>query len=132
MVMVMVFILVSMPLYHCIIVSCLTLMWSGLIVLRSEAQPWPVSPRPWRKIIEAVCLIRGLRITGFSDIRDIVVPYLWSLGHCQSKSDRKRLIPRCESTVSLSHTPKFLGSNPQIFLHFLMITNCTALYLMCL
>ena len=28
----------------------------------------PVSPRPWRKIMEAVCLILGFRITGFNDI----------------------------------------------------------------
>ena len=32
-------------------------------------QSWlPVSPRPWRKIMEAVCLILGFRITGFNDI----------------------------------------------------------------
>lgn len=110
----------------------LTLMWSGLIVLRREAQPCPVSPRPCRKIIEAVCLIRGLRITGLSDIRDIVMMYLSVTGHCQSKSERKRLIPRCESTASLSRARKNLGSNPQVLMHFLMITSCSALYLMCL
>ena len=32
-------------------------------------QSWlPVSPRPWRKIMEAVCLILGFRMTGFNDI----------------------------------------------------------------
>ena len=59
------------------------------MVLRREAHPWPVSPRPWRKIIEAVCLIRGLRITGFRDrAKDIFFTNVtkslrqrdWSLG----------------------------------------------------
>ena len=32
-------------------------------------QSWsPVSPRPWRKIMEAVCLILGFRMTGLNDI----------------------------------------------------------------
>ena len=38
------------------------------MVLRRPAHPWPVSPRPCKKIMEAVCLILDLRITGFRDI----------------------------------------------------------------
>jgi len=45
-------------------VGQITLMWSGRIVLRIPAHPWPVSPSPCRNTIEAVCLIRGWRITG--------------------------------------------------------------------
>ena len=45
-----------------------TLIWSGRIVLSRPAQPCPVSPRPCRNTIEAVCLIRGFRITGRKDI----------------------------------------------------------------
>ena len=165
----------------------LTLRWSGLMVLRSEAQPCPVSPRPWRKIIEAVCFIRGLRITGFSDIRDIfcppgsifannyarkkndkkmtkidkihffhsnfllqtpiyfccifipfhdkilTLPWVCRLSsHFYSTSERKRLIPRFEITKNLSLALSFLGSNPQLLTHLLMITICSALYFMCL
>ena len=39
------------------------------MVLRSEAQPCPVSPRPWRKMMVAVCFPLGATTTG-SDILD--------------------------------------------------------------
>ena len=39
----------------------------SLMVLSRLAQPCPVSPRPWRKIMEAVCLILGFNITGFRE-----------------------------------------------------------------
>jgi len=45
-------------------VGQITLRWSGRIVLRMDAQPWPVSPRPCRNIMEAVCLILGFSTTG--------------------------------------------------------------------
>ena len=149
------------------------------MVLRSEAQPCPVSPRPWRKIIEAVCFIRGLRITGFSDIRDIFCPpgsiFANNYARKGTKNDKKMtkidkihflhsnfllqtpiyfcfiFIPfhdkiltlpsvcrlsshfySIEITKSLSLALSFLGSNPQLLTHLLMITICSALYFMCL
>ena len=45
-------------------------------------QSWlPVSPRPWRKIMEAVCLILGFRITGFNDIL-LLLLHLCHYYHC--------------------------------------------------
>ena len=56
-------------------VGQMTLRWSGLMVLSRLAQPCPVSPSPCRKIMEAVCLIRGLRITGFRE--DLIMVSVW-------------------------------------------------------
>ena len=44
------------------------LMLSDLISARVEAQPCPVSPRPWRKMSEAVCLPRADSTTLLEDM----------------------------------------------------------------
>jgi len=49
-------------------VGQITLTWSGRRVLSIPAQPCPVSPSPCRNTMDAVCLIRGFKITGRSDI----------------------------------------------------------------
>lgn len=38
----------------------------------AEAQPWPVSPRPWKKMTVAVCLEAAGKINGAVRVRDIL------------------------------------------------------------
>ena len=42
-------------------------MFAGLTSARVEAQPWPVSPRPWRKTSVASCLPDAEMTTGLDN-----------------------------------------------------------------